>query len=186
MTARRALLIALAAGALSACDDQIKYVPFFSTMATQPSVEAFEEAAPRAVVPGTMPIDGQRTYGLLEADTALSSPLAGTAAELAHGQELYQTFCVVCHGAEGAGDGSVVGPNRIPPLPLLEIRSQRTAAFSDGYIWGMITNGRGLMPSYKRIPAAERWYIVGWVRELQRQAGNAPAGRTAAAPGGDR
>lgn len=176
MIGRRALLIAVGVGALAGCDDQIKYVPWFSTMSTQPSAEAFEEGAPRAPAPGTMPVDGERTYGLLEADTALTSPLRGTEADIAHGEQLFQTFCSVCHGTGGTGDGSVVGPNRIPPLPLLDITSARTAAFSDGYIWGMITNGRGLMPSYRRVPAADRWYIVSYVRQLQQAAGNAPGG----------
>jgi len=186
VSGRRALVVAAVAVSLGACDDQIKYIPIFSTMSTQPSVEAFEEAAPRTAVPGTMPIDGERAYTLLEADSALSNPLAGTEAELARGERLFQTFCAPCHGAGGVGDGSVVGPNRIPPLPLLDITSARTANYSDGYLWGMITNGRGLMPSYRRIPAAERWVIVSRVRELQRSAGNAPAESAGAGPGGDR
>lgn len=186
MKAPRAVLIGVVAALLAGCDDQIKYLPVFSTMSTQPSVEAYEEDAPRASVPGTMPIDGERTYGLLEADRLLTNPLAGTAAELARGEELFQTFCAVCHGASGTGDGSVVGPNRIPPLPLLDITSPRTADYSDGYLWGMITNGRGLMPSYRRIPAEDRWYLVNRVRQLQRNAGNVPAADAAAAAGDDR
>ncbi len=113
---------------------------------------------------------------LLEADTALANPLAGDAADLARGKELFDTFCVVCHGTGGQGDGSVVGPNRMPPLPLLNLTSPLTRGYSDGYIWGMITNGRGLMPSYRRIPAEDRWYIVSYVRELQRRAGPGAGG----------
>ena len=59
----------LAAVALSGllalgCDDQIKYIAIFSTMAEQVSLEPGEEV-PRTSVPGTMPIDGERRYGLL-------------------------------------------------------------------------------------------------------------------------
>lgn len=186
MTGRRAVLCVAVAALLAGCDDQIKYVPTFSTMSTQPSLEAFEEGTPRQTVPGTMPIDGERTYTLVEAATALSNPLAGTEGELARGEALYRTFCIVCHGPAGTGDGSVVGPNRIPPLPLLDLTSQRTADYSDGYIWGMITNGRGLMPSYRRIPMDERWLLVSWVRRLQRDAGSVPAGSAPAGAGGDR
>lgn len=165
---RRSALPLIAAVALAGCDDQIKRVPFFSTMSWQPSVEAYEEA-PRRPVPGTMPIDGERTYSLIAADTALVSPIAGTEAQLARGEELFGQFCTPCHGPAGAGDGSVVGPNRIPPLPLLDLRSELTRGYSDGYIWGIITNGRGLMPSYRRIPPPERWYLVAHVRRLQRE-----------------
>ena len=167
--ARGALALAVAA-TLSGCDDQIKYIPIFSTMSVQPSVEAFE-APPRTPVPGTLPIDGQVAYGLLEADSILVNPTTGDAAGRARGEELFGQFCSVCHGAGGAGDGSVVGPNRIPDIPLLDLLTAQAAGYSDGYIWGMITNGRGLMPSYKRIPAQERWYVVDHVRRLQRQAG---------------
>ncbi len=38
-----AVVTLIAAGA--ACDDQIKYVPTFSTMTEQPSIEAYERAA---------------------------------------------------------------------------------------------------------------------------------------------
>lgn len=181
---RGAVVGMLVTVAVAGCDDQIKYVPTFSTMSTQPSLEAYEEGTPRPPAPGTMPIDGARTYTLVEADTALSNPLAGTEAELGRGETLYGTFCAVCHGASGTGDGSVVGPNRIPPLPLLDVASARTANYSDGYLWGMITNGRGLMPSYRRIPAADRWLIVSWLRQLQGNAGNLPAAGGASAADG--
>ncbi|WP_423925393.1 c-type cytochrome [Candidatus Palauibacter sp.] len=173
MTGRGAVVVLLAAFAAGACDDQIKHIekrtPLFSTMSWQPSVEAFEEQA-RLPVPGTMPINGQRTYDLMAADTVLSSPIAGTEADLARGEELFGQFCTPCHGVTGAGDGSVVGQNRIPAIPLLNIRGELTRGYTDGYIWGMITNGRGLMPAYPRIPAMDRWYLVAHVRRLQAEA----------------
>jgi mono/diheme cytochrome c family protein len=169
MSIRRLLLTAIVAGSVSACDDQLKYIPIFSTMSWQPSVEAFE-AAPRTRVAGTMAIDGERHYTLIEADSMLSNPTSGSAAELAQGAELFAVFCTPCHGPAGQGDGSVVGANRIPDIPLLNVTSDLTRSYSDGYIWGMITNGRGLMPSYRRIPADERWLIVNYVRQLQRDA----------------
>ena len=57
-------------------------------------------------------------------------------------------------------------------------------ARTDGYIFGIMTVGRGLMPEYgSKIPAPERWYVVNYLRTLQRSAG-APAGAGAAgAPG---
>lgn len=173
--ARQTLLVVAAAFALGACDDQIKYVEVFSTMSTQPSVEAYE-AAERRRVPGTMSIDAHREYTLFEADTMMVNPTSGSAAELAQGEEIFDVFCTPCHGAAGQGDGPVVGPNRIPPMPLLNITSDITRGYTDGYIWGMVTNGRGLMPSYRRIPADERWLVVNYVRQLQRDA----------AAGGDR
>ena len=38
---------------------------------------------------------------------------------------------------------------------------------TDGYIFGMLRNGRGLMASFNRIPERERWDVVNYVRGLQ-------------------
>ncbi len=164
-----AVLALVVAGA--ACDDQIKYVPTFSTMTEQPSIEAYERAAltPPA---GTVALGSERSYTLQEAE-ALSSPFGPEGIDLALGEESFQTFCSVCHGTAGRGQGTVVGPNRIPDIPTLNLRSDQAASYSDGYLWGMITNGRGLMPSYRRIPAAVRWQVVAYVRAFQDSAGNA-------------
>jgi mono/diheme cytochrome c family protein len=106
-------------------------------------------------------------YDLLAADTLLTNPVAATPAAVERGQVLYTQFCVMCHGETGAGDGPVVGENRLPPLPTLNLLSERAIGLSDGYIWGMIANGRGVMPTYRRIPTDERWYLVHYVRSLQ-------------------
>jgi hypothetical protein len=64
----------------------------------------------------------------------------------------------------------VVGPNRLPPLPTLNLLSERALDLSDGYIYGMIANGRGVMPSYRRVQHEDRWYLVEYVRKLQEDA----------------
>jgi hypothetical protein len=58
--------------------------------------------------------------------------------------------------------------------------NDRVRGLSDGYIWGMIRNGRGLMPSYNRIEELERWDVVNYVRGLQ---GRFPVDTTMAQPG---
>lgn len=163
--------IALLVGGLGACDDQVKYVPWFETMYRQPSVETYE--APNYLPPeGAVPLGAQRNVELTASDT-LTNPLAGQTGEdvLERGRLLYHSYCVMCHGPTGVGDGPVVGENRLPALPTLNLTSERAVALTDGYIFGMIANGRGVMPSYRRIPADDRWYIVNYVRQLQ---GNNP------------
>ena len=39
---------------------------------------------------------------------------------------------------------------------------------SDGYIYNLIRNGGGRMPSYRRIPDEDRWHLVNYVRYLQK------------------
>jgi mono/diheme cytochrome c family protein len=161
----RALAVLLVVGA-AACDDQLKYIPIFSSMAEQPSLEAYEQPALEPP-PGAVALGSERTWTLLEADS-LVNPLASSGVDLELGGEQFQIFCSVCHASDARGKGPVVGPNRIPDIPTLDLHSEQARAYTDGYIWGMITNGRGLMPSYRRIPASVRWQIVAYVRALQR------------------
>jgi mono/diheme cytochrome c family protein len=83
----------------------------------------------------------------------------------------YQINCAVCHGALGAGDGPVTKFS----LPVLPIGAGTNAAttLSDGYLFGIIRNGRGLMPSYNRIEEHDRWDLINYLRSIQ--AGGAAA-----------
>ncbi len=48
--------------------------------------------------------------------------------------------------------------------------TDRARGYTDGYLFGIISAGRGLMPNYRRLPQPERWHIVNYIRELQRAA----------------
>lgn len=168
--------LALAGGALLAlagCDDQVKYVETFATMVDGPAVETYEQQ-PTPPPEGAVPVTGAREEpALLVADTALTNPLQPTPSNIRAGQPLYRDFCLPCHGESGQGDGPVMNadgqhPERLPALPTADLTSRRARGLSDGYIYGMITNGRGLMPSYERIRPRERWQLVEYVRHLQR------------------
>jgi hypothetical protein len=56
-----------------------------------------------------------------------------------------------------------------------------TRARSDGYLFGMMRNGRGLMPTYNRIEETDRWDVVNYLRALQ--SGAQVAAGEIAAPG---
>jgi len=162
--------VVLAAG----CDNIVKAIPIFSTMSEQPSVETFEQQ-PKAPPEGAVAVNATRHLALLQADTLAKNPLTGTDEEVTRGKQIYQSFCLPCHGADGAGTGPVINkngqnPRRIPFIPAVNLATGPATGRSDGYIWGMISNGRGLMPSYDRIPAHERWYVVEYVRHLQKMA----------------
>jgi nucleoid-associated protein YgaU len=62
---------------------------------------------------------------------------------------------------------------------------EKIQKYADGQIFDVITNGVGLMPGYRwPIPPADRWAIIGYVRQLQRdrQARNATAPAPASPP----
>ena len=61
--------------------------------------------------------------------------------------------------------------------PLTEpptIRIDAAKARTDGYIFGMIRNGRGLMPPYNRIEERDRWDLINYLRALQGRVTGVP------------
>ncbi len=95
--------------------------------------------------------------------SGIANPTPSSAASLANGRKYYQINCSVCHGDRGMGDGTVTKFG----MPGIAIVGDATRGRSDGYIYGMIRNGRGLMPTYNRIEEMDRWDVVNYVRALQ-------------------
>jgi mono/diheme cytochrome c family protein len=97
----------------------------------------------------------------------LGNPLPATLSNMQRGEVVFGTFCQPCHGYRGVGDGSAVGPGRLPAPPTLH--SQKVRAWSDGRIYHNIMMGQNLMPSYaKQIEPVDRWAAILYLRALQR------------------
>lgn len=107
----------------------------------------------------------------------LTNPTPVSDASLANGRLYYQINCAVCHGFAGDGEGGFkrVTGMALPPSLLTALAIGRT----DGYLYGMIRNGRGAMPNYNRIEEPDRWDVVNYIRALQGRTG-APADTTMA------
>lgn len=112
---------------------------------------------------------------LVQSDPAvvdLVNPVEPTAESLARGEELYLRTCAVCHGEQGFGNGTVTQAGMVA-FPLI---SPQAVAYTDGYLYGMIRVGRGLMPPYgHQVGHFDRWNIVNYVRSLQGVLPEAPA-----------
>lgn len=154
-------------------DDLMHIVPWFDAMIKQPSVHPYQRAdIPRYTVAGTVPITGGEAdwsaeWGVGNTTTAdrLANPLAGMPAS-ARGDTLYHTYCAVCHGKAGAGDGPV-GPKVAAPSLLTD----RARGYSDGYLYSILRYGRGVMPRYgDKVRGQPRWEVVNYVRKLQAAA----------------
>jgi mono/diheme cytochrome c family protein len=92
-------------------------------------------------------------------------PFPVTREVVLRGQERYQIFCSMCHGATGAGDGMIVrrGYKQPPSYFTEDLRNAPVGHFFD-----VITNGWGSMPRYsQQIPAQDRWAIIAYIRALQ-------------------
>jgi mono/diheme cytochrome c family protein len=82
-----------------------------------------------------------------------------------HGYQRYMIYCVVCHDPLGTGHGKIVERGYTPP-PSYHIERLRRAPV--GYLFAVISEGYGSMPSYAaQIPTRDRWAIVAYLRALQ-------------------
>lgn len=108
-------------------------------------------------------------------------------AALDRGAAVYATFCEICHGAGGAGDGTVARRGFPAPPSLLAEKARNLA---DGEMFHILTYGRANMPAYRsQIDREDRWRAVLHVRRLQEETPAEPTGTgpdgTEPAPTGD-
>jgi mono/diheme cytochrome c family protein len=147
-------------------------------MHDQPRIEPLEASAvfadgrgSRPRIPGTI-ARGERVYdahltdGRDGAELATTFPFPVTRDVLERGREQYDVFCAACHDRAGTGAGIVVKRGLKQP-PSFHVERLRESP--PGYFFDVITRGFGVMYDYSdRIPPADRWAIVAYVRALQR------------------
>ncbi len=164
---------------------------WFTDFKEQPKIDPWDtpndSTPPRGNPQGSVPLYGTaapefmyaRNMQALDAMSAIANPTAMSQASLDRGRKAYQINCAVCHGAAGDAKGTVVKFGVYPPA--LATGSATTRA--DGYIFGIIRNGRNTMPSYNRIDESVRWDIVNYIRALQGKAAGFSADTTHGRPG---
>jgi mono/diheme cytochrome c family protein len=82
------------------------------------------------------------------------------------GRERFTLFCSPCHGQ--LGDGNGITRQYLMNAANL-VGDERIRTMAEGEIFNTITNGKATMYGYgDRIPAADRWAIIAYVRALQR------------------
>jgi mono/diheme cytochrome c family protein len=153
------LLVGALAIPLAGCE-------WFSTMSDPASIEPHERQ-PLLAPQHAVALNGTPEFDLTNVDQRLSNSEPSSPESLEAGRAYYDTFCAVCHGRTGRGDGPLT--KRFPAIPA--IATAQVAGYTDPYIFGLISKGRGLMPEYSRIPATARWDIVNYLRTLPPGAG---------------
>ncbi|MBL0940160.1 MAG: cytochrome c [Gemmatimonadaceae bacterium] len=158
---------------------------WFTDFKEQPAIEPWESPSqnaadsltpPRGQPRYSVPVQGTAVAGYQISYTALPvvvdsfspipNPTPTSEASLANGKLNYQINCSVCHGLAGDGKGglSKVNPGYAFSPSLLTDQAKN---HKDGYFYGIMRNGRGLMPSYNRIEERDRWDVVNYIRTLQ-------------------
>jgi len=177
----RAALAALAALTALACnpDDVVHRIGWFATMRHQRSIKPY--ARPLAPVAGTVPVTGAEPLMGLQTADRLVNPRTRTSESINRGRFLYETYCLVCHGQAGRGDGPISSAAGGPFFGVRSLVNDTIARRTDGYIYAVIVSGqvmgRGLMPVYgDKVRGVDRWDLVNYVRTLQAGA-KSPTGR---------
>ncbi len=165
---------------------------WFTDFRDQPAIQPWDSVAdtiaPRGQPVNSVPVTGLMTPGytysyralpnVVDSMSVLPNPhdpaklsVTELDSSLANGQRYYQQNCAVCHGDAGMGNG----PATKYGVPGINLMTDMTKGRADGYIYGMLRNGRGSMPSYNRIEEPDRWDVVNYVRGLQGKLGRTVA-----------
>lgn len=157
---------------LSACS-------WFTDFKQQPKIDPWE--TPNDTIPfkgnpqGSVPTYGSAAPGFIydraptpqavSAMAGIANPVPADSASVNRGRIQYQINCAVCHGPSGMGNGPAVKYGLFPPS--IGTGSNAANTLSDGYLFGIMRNGRAGMPSYNRIEEFDRWDIVNYVRSIE-------------------
>jgi mono/diheme cytochrome c family protein len=185
------------AGCARGCTSSRPPIHINPSMDDQPKVRPqtassffFNGASMREPVPGTVPIGGLKEDAAFftgkgaDGQFVASIPRPVDDALLERGRQRYTIYCQPCHDARGDGQGILFQRGKVPTATF---HDPKIVKYADGQIFDVITNGQGLMSGYRwPIPPADRWAIVAYVRELQRErqarAATAAAGAPASVP----
>ena len=169
---------------------------WFTDFKEQPKIDPWDtpndSTPPRANPQGSVPLYGTsapefmyaRNFTGLGAMSALANPVPVTPASVDRGRKAYQVNCAACHGAGGAAmQTAPMFKFGIYAPAIVGANAPAANTLSDGYLFGIIRNGRGLMPTYNRIEESTRWDIVNYIRALQGKAPGMTADTTHGRPG---
>ncbi len=152
---------------------------FLPQMAHSPRYNAFSEnpnfpndatlqlPPPGAIARGYMPLHYAATpQDATRAGEELHSPFDLTSEQARQrGATVFADYCAVCHGASGAGNGTVTQRGFPPPPSLL---APHALQIKDGQIFHILTFGQNNMPSYaSQLSRRDRWNAVAYLRMLQ-------------------
>ena len=102
-------------------------------------------------------------YALAKAN--LKSPLDTLDRNSGKGKELFEIYCISCHGAAGNGKGKLVEREKILGVPNYKDRE-----ITEGSIFYVVTYGLNSMGSHaNQMSVHERWLVADYVLKLRAQ-----------------
>ena len=109
--------------------------------------------------------DDERNRAMAE---IIDNPFPITDEGLVRGKELYNTFCAICHGEKGDGNGYLVRDGGVYPVQPAILTNDEFITASNGRYYHSIMYGKNLMGAYSdKISYEERWQVIHYIRSLQ-------------------
>lgn len=133
----------------------------WSAMVNQISIKPQEEPLP--FPKRSVPVPGTATMRVKDQDsaTAIPNPIRATPESIHTGKQLYMIYCTPCHGVSATGNGTVGEKLSVRPFDLT---SDAVQSLPDGFIFGYLTFGGTVMPSYANdLSPAERWHVINYI-----------------------
>ncbi len=171
---------ALIAG-LSSCDhsrnspgwqyaDDMVQSPAYESYTGNPNFKDGKTMQP--TIEGTVP-RGFMKYPLakndedrLKAGLLFENPLEATSANIERGHEVYATYCAMCHGDLGDGQGPLFTSKKFP-YPPANLLSEKVRTVPDGEIYHVISVGWGIMAEHgSMLGPDDRWKTVLYIRNV--------------------
>lgn len=91
----------------------------------------------------------------------LTSPLDENEETFQKGKTVYGIYCVMCHGAQGKGNGSLVSGGAYVGVP-----DYSGLNITEGKMFHTLTYGKGQMGSYaSQITPRERWEVISYIKQ---------------------
>ena len=162
-----ALVVLATAGATSSCrydatGTKMQWAPDMADSAANKPQRSYLNppagaVAMNAIIYAKTPEDAEKQFAMPEG-------IANDPDGLVRGKELFNTFCIPCHGADAKGGH--IHAAIAPPDLTNDVLVKR----ADGFFFHRITFGTSIMPGYGyAISAWERWYIIRYLRTLQKK-----------------
>ncbi len=148
-------------------------LPWDKDMQDQPSLKPQDSQV--SVNRSSVPVGGKDRYpppediielvqARLAAGRTLVNPEPKSPESLARGRQMYELHCLVCHGAQGRGDGPV--GRKFVPQPM-ELNLDYVQLQPDGQLFYTISHGSIAMPFYRQaILPEDRWHLVNFIKEV--------------------
>lgn len=120
------------------------------------------------------PYNADKTHGLYgfpqdesayEKSAEMKNPIEVSEKVLDEGRNIYENFCLHCHGETGEGNGKIAENGHIVGIPSFK---ERLKDLPEGQIFYSITYGKGLMGAHASlIDKKERWQLTHYIKLLQ-------------------